>query len=196
VHTGHSFPVGDVVDVSIPLNNRKLKIKAKVQYNQKSVGMGLKFVELSDTHKEIIKKYIELRSVQGSRIGNNIKRILLIEENETTRRIYSSKLMLEGFQVNDVHDGIEAVKFLNSETPDLIVLDLHMEKCDGFKVLAMLRESPKWDKTHVIIFSSKGTQDVIDKVVSAGADEFLFKAMTSPTTLADAAKNLAGRKSG
>jgi PleD family two-component response regulator len=70
-----------------------------------------------------------------------------------------------------------------------------MEKMDGFKVLAILRESPQWKDIPVIVFSAKGTQDVMDKVIDAGAEEFLVKMMTSPAKLANTVKNVLEKKS-
>ena len=65
-----------------------------------------------------------------------------------------------------------------------------MEKIDGFKVLAMLKTSDKWQDTPVVVFSSKSSQDTIDKVIDAGANEFLSKMMTSPAKLAETVQNL------
>jgi CheY-like chemotaxis protein len=190
VHSGRSFTPGNTVDVTMNITGKKITVTALIQHCQEGVGMGLKFVGLSDIHMDIIKKYIDQRSAEKPRAEDRPKTILMVEDNEMSRRMYKSKLMVEGFQVFDVGDGIEAVKFLNEEIPDLIILDLQMEKLDGFKLLAMLKESPLWKETPVIIFSAKSTQDVIDRVIGAGADEFLPKMVTSPAKLAEHVKNL------
>ena len=83
---------------------------------------------------------------------------------------------------------------LKKITPDLIIFDLYMEKMDGFKVLMILKSSPKWKDVPIIVFSSHGTQDVIDKVINAGADEFLLKMITSPSKLAQKAKAVLKQK--
>jgi PleD family two-component response regulator len=193
VHTGRSFRPGDIVDVTFPLNGQKLMVKAEIQHNQQAVGMGLKFVALAASQRSSIKNYIEHMRKKKSEVRSEKESVLLIEDNDMQRRMHKSKLVLEGFQVIDVEDGMEAIRLLESETPDLIILNLFMEKMDGFKILAILRESPKWKDIPVIVFSAKGTQDVIDKVTDAGADEFLVKMMTSPAKLAQSAKRVIKR---
>ena len=190
VHTGRSFIPGNIVDITLPLKDIKLTVKANIQHNQSGVGMGLKFVDLTEEQKDMIKKYIESAIAKEGADHTGKKCVLLVEDNEMSRRVCKSKLVSEGFQVIEAADGLEAIKFLNDEKPDLIILDLHMEKMDGFKVLAMLRASDQWQNMPVIVYSSKSSQDVINKVIDAGADEFLAKMMTSPAKLTEAVKNL------
>jgi len=103
-----------------------------------------------------------------------------------------SKLVMEGFTVLEADNGMDAINMLKYESPDLIILDVFMQKIDGFKVLAIIKESPKWKDVPVIIFSSKGTQDVIEKAMNAGANEFLLKMMTTPVKLSETVKALLG----
>jgi CheY-like chemotaxis protein len=195
VHTGRSFHAGSIVDVTLPINDKKITLKAQVQHNQPSVGMGLQFVDLTDVQKNMLRQFIKERTTRKTEVKTEKQKVLLIEENAVQRRIHKSKLMLDGFYVMEVNDGIEAIQRLEEEIPDLIVLDLFMEKMDGFKVLAILRESPQWKDIPVIVFSAKGTQDVMDKVIDAGAEEFLVKMMTSPAKLANTVKNVLEKKS-
>ncbi len=194
VYTDRLFEAGSMVDVTIPLNGEKLTLKAKIQHTQPSVGMGLKFVYSDDIQRDKIKNLIACKTAKEPQAEKGKKTVLLVEDNETSRDISKSKLILEGFHVVAVEDGIEAIKFLRTETPDLIILDLFMEKLDGFKVLTIIRESPQWKDIPVIVFSVKGTQDVVDKVINAGADEFLVKMITSPKKLFETAKNVLKRK--
>jgi CheY-like chemotaxis protein len=59
---------------------------------------------------------------------------------------------------------------------------------DGIKLLTILKETPDWMNVPVIVCSGKGTKDVIQKVIDAGADEFLNKMITSPAKLVEVAK--------
>ncbi len=195
VSTGHSFTPGNIVDITFTLQETKLTAQANIQHSQSGVGMGLKFMELTEEHKGLIRKFIEQKSAGSEEGETERKLILLVEDSELSRRMYKSKLMQEGFQVHEANNGLEAIKYLNVEKPDLIILDLYMEKLDGFKVLSMIRESPLYKETPVIVFSSKGDQDMINKVITAGADEFLSKSITPPAKLAEAVKKLLKSKS-
>jgi CheY-like chemotaxis protein len=64
--------------------------------------------------------------------------------------------------------------------PDLILLDLVMPEMDGFKVLQAVRASPALNKIPVIVFSSKGAPEEIQKALQSGANDFLIKATTTP----------------
>lgn len=196
VHTGRSFSPGKIVDVTIPLEGKELTIKAEIQHNQPAIGMGLKFIELSDEQKDALKGFIEKMTAMGVQVSPEKKRILLAEDDEMMRRMTKSKLMLEGFSIVDVADGVEVIKFLEKETPDLIILDIFMEKMDGLKVLTVLKESPQWKDIPVIVFSAKGSKDLMEKAIGAGADEFLAKMMTSPAKLTQSVKNILSRRIG
>ena len=118
------------------------------------------------------------------------KKVLIVDDNDMTRRINKSKLMLDGFTVLEAIDGVEAIKILETKVPDVIVLDLHMEKMDGFKVLALLKGSPRWKDIPVIVFSARVTPLEIERAMSAGADEFLVKMTTSPAKLSERVKGI------
>jgi CheY-like chemotaxis protein len=87
-------------------------------------------------------------------------------------------------------DGIEAMKFIAEQNLDLIILDLYMKGMDGLKVLSVLKSNPKWKELPVIICSGHDEQEVKEKVMNAGADEFLSKRGTSPAKLVQSAKAL------
>lgn len=192
VHTGRSFPPGSLVDVTFPLNATKISLRAKVQHNQSGVGMGLKFVNLHESQAALINQFIDNFDHQGHAKRPGKKQVMLIDENDTSRRMNKSKLVMEGFTVLEADNGVDAINMLKYESPDLIILDVFMQKIDGFKVLAIIKESPKWKDVPVIIFSSKGTQDVVEKAMNAGASEFLLKMMTTPVKLSETVKALLG----
>lgn len=188
VYTGRSFDKNTIVNISIPFQDKNITVKGKVQHNQPGIGMGIRFIDLNDEQKAMIEELIKSITSQAVKISDAKKKILLVEDDDKTRRINKSKLFLEGFFVIEAIDGIEAIKLLDKQIPDLIILDLYMEKMDGFKVLSILKMNPKWIDIPVIVFSGRGTQDVIEKVINAGANEFLSKMLTSPSKLAATVK--------
>jgi len=190
VYTDRSFTEGRVVEVTLPAKDAKITVKARVQHNQPGIGMGLQFIELSDEQKATINEIIEASARRTSRIPDKRKKILLIEDNESSRKMSRNKLVQEGFAVIEARDGMEALTLLKEQQPDLIILDLYMEKMDGFKVLSILKITPEWKDLPVIVFSARGEQDVIEKVIHAGANEFLLKMLTTPAKLANTVKTV------
>jgi PleD family two-component response regulator len=195
VYACTAFEANRVVEVTFLLKNKQSYIfKAKVRHSHPDIGMGLQFIDLNDDQKAVIKKIVENIVKKTDKASTKRKKILLIDDNTLTRQIHQNRLVMEGFAVIAAKDGIEAIQLLKKTTPDLIIFDLYMEKMDGFKVLMILKSSAKWKDVPIIVFSSHGTQDVIDKVITAGADEFLLKMITSPSKLAQKAKAVLKQK--
>lgn len=180
-----------VITVTVPL---KLTVKAVVRNYHPGIGMGIKFIDLTDDQKIMIKQLLEEIKPESEKTQQQEKQILLIEDNEVSRKMHKAQLVEDGFSVIEARDGIEGIKLLEEHVPALIILDLYMENTDGFKVLSILKSTPKWKNISVLIFSARITQYVIDKLISAGADDFLVKQVTSPDKLAEAAKAVLKRK--
>ena len=81
-------------------------------------------------------------------------------------------LELEGYQVLEAHNGIEALEVIRTQLPDLVLLDVMMPEPDGFETLRMLRE---FSTIPVIMLTAKGEED--DKVygLELGADDYVTK---------------------
>lgn len=65
--------------------------------------------------------------------------ILLVEDNDILRGIFRDALLLSGFRVHDIADGYDALRFLEEQTPALVVLDLRLQTLDGRDVLEEMR---------------------------------------------------------
>lgn len=108
-------------------------------------------------------------------------KILFIEDDVVLVRAYQNKLSMEGFEVESVRDGLEAIQKLGFNDYDLILLDLMLPKINGFDVLKQLRTSG-WpaSKKPVIVFSNLGDASDINKARGLGANDYLVKANLSP----------------
>lgn len=121
-------------------------------------------------------------------------RILLIDDTKMIQQIYKNKLMLEGFYVRTADNGMEAIKILSEERPDLVLLDLTMPVMDGYKVLQVIKTNLKLSSIPVIIFSGKGQPEEIEKALSLGADGYLVKATTKPQDVVAHVKEMLNKK--
>ena len=63
------------------------------------------------------------------------KHILIVDDEPRMRRFVRMNLELEQFQVSEASDGLEAIRKVRDEMPDLVVLDVEMPKLDGFETL-------------------------------------------------------------
>lgn len=108
------------------------------------------------------------------------KKILIVDDAKIFQDIYKNLLMPEGYIVKVASNGMEALKLVVSEKPDLILLDLNMPVMDGFKVLEAVKSNPELSSIHIIVLSSRGVPAEIEKAVNLGADSYLVKATAKP----------------
>ncbi len=110
------------------------------------------------------------------------KKILLIEDEPFLSSLLKNRLQREAFEVIIAKDGEEAVKFLKSSTPNLILLDIILPKKSGFEIMEDIKADPELsDKTDVpvIIISNLSQPEDIQKSKQLGAIEYFVKAKTS-----------------
>jgi DNA-binding response OmpR family regulator len=100
------------------------------------------------------------------------KRILVVYDELSIVKFLRANLESRGYEVLTATDGAEALKTIEMELPDLIILDIMMPEMNGFEVCSRLRE---WSQTPIIMLSARG--DVIDKVkcLDLGADDYITK---------------------
>jgi DNA-binding response OmpR family regulator len=84
-------------------------------------------------------------------------KVLLVEDSKAIQQIYRNKLTIEQFQVLTADNGMEAIKLLSQEKPDIVLLDLMMPVMDGFKVLQVIKTDSRLSSIPVLVFSAKGS---------------------------------------
>jgi len=89
-------------------------------------------------------------------VPSETKKVVLIEDNPMDARLISRILeMSRPLEIKKVHAGQDAIKVINEEEPDLIVLDLLIPDKDGFEILAELKQDEKLDAIPVVVITSK-----------------------------------------
>ena len=103
-------------------------------------------------------------------------KILMADDEPEVLEIMSKKITQEGYDVIPALDGQEAWEKSQSESPDIVLLDLNMPKMNGFEVLKALRDHPSSEKWQpVIIISTRGELEDIQKGLSLEAEHYLVK---------------------
>ncbi len=110
-------------------------------------------------------------------------RVLLVEDDRSVAQMYKLKLELDGYRVDVAYDGETAVDMANTETPDIIFLDVRLPKLDGLGVLQALRANPKTEDVRVVILSNYSQRELGDRVSNLGVLAFLKKTETTPAML-------------
>lgn len=99
-------------------------------------------------------------------------RVLVVDDESRMINFIRMNLELEGFQVLEARNGLEALDMVRKHIPGLIILDIMMPQLDGFETLRMLRE---FSSVPVIMLTAKGEEE--DKVhgLELGADDYVTK---------------------
>ena len=122
------------------------------------------------------------------------KKVLLVEDSPAIQAIYKNALTYEQFQVMTAGNGMEAIKLLSQDRPDMILLDLMMPVMDGYKVLQVVKTDPKMAKIPVLVFSAKGQPEEVDKALSLGAAGYVVKATTKPREVIERIKAILAKQ--
>jgi len=69
-----------------------------------------------------------------------MKRILVVDDEESIRELYRAELAEEGYEVDLAGDGLQALRRLDAFRPDLVTLDVKMPGIDGIETLRRIRE--------------------------------------------------------
>ena len=98
---------------------------------------------------------------------------LLAEDSESLQRTLSAGLRHSGYSVDQAFDGEEALRYLQANQYDVVVLDIMMPKLDGVTLLKKIRS--QGDSTPVLILSARDTTE--DRIcgLDLGADDYLVK---------------------
>ena len=102
-------------------------------------------------------------------------KILIVDDNARIRQTIS-KMLLRHFSdaiLLERDDGSDAVECFNMEKPDLILIDIIMNKMDGFTAIKHIRRASSSVK--IIVVSQLGDKEFRDEAFNSGADDFINK---------------------
>ena len=100
-------------------------------------------------------------------------KILLAEDEVDLNNVVTRYLKKNGYSVDSVLDGEEALDYLEYSEYDLVILDIMMPKVDGFEVIKKLRN--KGNHTSVLMLTARDSADDKVKGLDLGADDYIVK---------------------
>lgn len=114
--------------------------------------------------------------------------VLIAEDDLVLRNLYEKKFSLSGYTIKTVADGEEAVYQISKSPPDILILDIHMPKLDGFQVLERFPKETR--KFPVILLSNFEEEGYKEKGRTLGADDYFVKKNMTIRTLVDMVERL------
>lgn len=118
-----------------------------------------------------------------------MKKILLIEDDPFLSSLLGNRLKKEGFELESVKRGSDAMKALRDKLPDLILLDIILPGKSGFEVMEDIKSEPQIAQTPVMIISNLGQETDVERGKELGAVEYIIKAKTSIDELVEKIKD-------
>lgn len=99
-------------------------------------------------------------------------RILVVDDEVLIIKILRTCLENEGFETLTATNGLEAIRIIEREPLDLVILDILMPEMDGFEVLQRVRE---WSQVPIIMLSALEHEEDKVKCLNLGADDYIAK---------------------
>jgi len=112
---------------------------------------------------------------------SNKSKIVLAEDNSVLSLLLKFRLEKEGYILFIAKDGKEAIEFIETENPDLILTDVMMDYYSGLEIISHVRNKLE-SKTPILVFSSSGQEEMVLNAFNLGANDFMSKPL-SPNEL-------------
>ena len=99
-------------------------------------------------------------------------KILLVEDNDMNRDMMSRRLQRKGHEVLMAADGMQCILMAESETPDLILLDMSLPVIDGWEAARRLKSSPTTARVPIVALTAHAMAGDREKALAAGCDDY------------------------
>jgi CheY-like chemotaxis protein len=109
--------------------------------------------------------------------------VLVVDDNDDNLRIIREILVARGYAVRIARDGESALRLIDEERPDLVLLDVMMPEMDGMEVLDRIKGSPTYAALPVILVTAKAQDEDLLAGYKYGADYYITKPFTAKQLL-------------
>jgi CheY-like chemotaxis protein len=104
-----------------------------------------------------------------------MQRILIVEDKANSRELLRTVLEQQGYAVEEAQDGEQALTMIQEQPPDLVLMDLHLPRRDGYGVLQEIRGNPKLASLPVVAVTANAMPGDQDRVLAAGFTGYIAK---------------------
>lgn len=109
--------------------------------------------------------------------------VLVLEDDDSLRRLLEHKLESSGYETTALADGRKCWSFLtDEEPPDLVLLDVMVPGLDGFRLLGRIRNDDRLADVPVVVLSARDREEDVLRGYDLGADDYVTKPF-SPSAL-------------
>ena len=116
--------------------------------------------------------------------------MLVVDDEAVIRQLLVINLELEGFEVHEAVDGLDALEKAREVDPDVVTLDVMMPGLDGMATARRLRSDPLTRRARIVLISARTRPADLEQGAEAGADDYVIKPF-DPDDVVDAVRRLA-----
>lgn len=160
-----------VFQISLRLGNSHLN-KTQIIQNDDEVTEKVIDSENVNLETELESPINKIDSVQN--FDESKKTILLIEDNEEVRNFIKT-VIVNDYNVLEFSNGLDALKYMEKEIPDLIISDIMMPEMDGLELCRIVKSNETTNHIPVILLTAKSSTDNRIEGLSTGADSYITK---------------------
>ena len=119
------------------------------------------------------------------------KRILVVEDQEDNRRILRDMLGNAGYELVEVETGEEALRTVETQRPDLILMDIQLPVMDGYEAARRIKSNPDMNAVPIIAMTAYALAGDEAKALAAGCNGYVTKPFSPRALLAKVQEHLA-----
>ena len=108
-----------------------------------------------------------------------MKKIMVVDDEDVTVKMLNYLLRKNGFNVVSFQNGKEALDAVESERPDLILMDVMMPVMTGIEASRLIKSDSRFSGIPIIILSALGQEIEVSEGLDGGADEYVIKPFDS-----------------
>ncbi len=133
---------------------------------------------------------VDIKDISSRRGEDKKRHILIVDDNAIVRTLLENIVKLEEYTASSAANGREALDFLKNSQPDLILLDIDMPVMDGYQTCKEIRSRKEYETIPIVMVTAVNDKDIVKKVLSLGANDYIVKSDLSLEDLVKKIKNL------
>jgi DNA-binding response OmpR family regulator len=125
-------------------------------------------------------------------VAGSLGRVLVVDDSDVIRTLITVNLEMEGFEVIQAVDGIDAIEKAVNVRPDVMTIDVKMPRLDGFDTVERLRSDPRTQDLKIAMVTACAQEADVRRGDEVGVDAYVTKPF-DPTTLVRTIRDLVER---
>ncbi len=107
--------------------------------------------------------------------ADKMSEVILVVDDDTANLMLAKKILGGDYRIAAANSGEAACRYLENNTPDLVLVDINMPEMDGFELVRKMKEDPRWKLIPVIFLTADKNEETEIRCFQAGAVDFVGK---------------------